>query len=46
MTRALEMCVLDDVNVRSLAGSGYESFAVVRCTGFMDGGLPMGSMSG
>jgi hypothetical protein len=40
------MCLLDGVNTRSLAGSGYESFAVVRYTGFMDGDLPMGSMSG
>ena len=42
----LEMLVLDGVNVRSLAGSGYESFEVVRFTGFMDGDLPMGSMPG
>ena len=46
VTRGLEMRVLDDVNARSLPGSGYESFAVVRYTGFMDGGLPMGSMPG
>ena len=46
MARGLEMYVLDDVNTQSLAGSGYESFAVVRYTGFMDGALPMGSMSG
>ncbi len=29
VTRGLEMCVLDVVNTRSLAGSGYGSFAVV-----------------
>ena len=37
MARGLEMRVLDGVNARSLAGSGFESFAVVRCIGFMDG---------
>ena len=37
MARGLEMCLLDDVNTRSLAGSGFESLAVVRCIGFMDG---------
>ena len=46
VTRGLDRCVLDDVNARSLAGSGYGSFAVVRCTGFMDGVLSMGSMPG
>jgi len=46
MTRGLEMHVLDGVNTRSLAGCGYESFAVVQFTGFMDGGLSMGSISG
>jgi hypothetical protein len=46
MTRGLEIRVLDGVNARSLAGPGYESFAVVRYTGFMDGDLSMGSLSG
>ena len=46
VTRGLEMRVLDDVNARSLSGSGYGSCAVVRYIGFMDGDLPMGSMSG
>ena len=46
VTRGLEIRVLDGVNVRSLAGSGYGSFAVVRFIGFMDGGLPMGSIPG
>ena len=46
VTRGLDRRVLDDVNTRSLTGSGYGSFAVVRCIGFMDGGLPMGSMPG
>jgi hypothetical protein len=36
----LEMCALDGVNTRSLAGFGCESFVVVRCTGFMDGDYP------
>ena len=40
------MRVLDGVNARSLAGFGWESFAWVRCTGFADGGLPMGSILG
>ena len=40
------MRVLDGVNARSLAGFGWESFAWVRCTGFADGGLPMGSIPG
>jgi hypothetical protein len=31
------MCVLDDVNARSLAGSGCESFEGVHWTGFTDG---------
>ncbi len=46
VTRGLDRRVLDGVNALSLAGSGYGSFAAVRCTGFMNGGLPMGSMSG
>jgi hypothetical protein len=46
MERGIEMCVLDGVNSRSLVGSGYESFTVVRCTGLMDGDFPMGSMPG
>ncbi len=46
MARGLEMRVLDDVNARSLAGFGWESCAWVRCTGFADGGLPMGSIPG
>ena len=40
------MRVLDGVNARSLAGFGWESCAWVRCTGFADGGLPMGSIPG
>jgi hypothetical protein len=40
------MRVLDDVNARSLAGFGWESFAWVRCNGFADGVLPMGSIPG
>ena len=46
MARGLEMRVLDGVNARSLAGFGWESGAWVRCTGFADGGLPMGSIPG
>ena len=46
MSRGLEMRVLDDVNARSLASLGWESFAWVRCTGFANGGLPMGSILG
>jgi len=46
MGRGFEIHVLDGVNVWSFTGSGYESFAVVRYTGFMDGGLSMGSVSG
>ena len=38
------MRVLDGVNALSFAGFGWESFAWVRCTGFADGGLPMGSI--
>jgi len=34
------------VNTWSLAGFGWESFAWVRCTGFTDGVLPMGSIPG
>ena len=40
------MHVLDGVNTLSFAGFGWESFAWVRCTGFADGGLPMGSIPG
>ena len=46
MERGLEMSVLDGVNTRSLASLGWESFAWVRCTGFANGGLPMGSILG
>ncbi len=46
MTRGIDRRVLDGVNTRSLAGFGWESFAWVRCTGFTDGGLPMGSIPG
>jgi hypothetical protein len=46
MTRGLEMRVLDGVNAWSLASLGWESFAGVRCTGFANGGLPMGSILG
>ncbi len=46
MTRGLEIRVLDGVNARSLVGFGWESFAWVRCTGFANGGLPMGSILG
>ena len=46
MGRGLQMRVLDDVNVWSLVSLGWESFAWVRCTGFADGGLPMGSILG
>jgi hypothetical protein len=46
VTRGLDGRVLDGVNVRSLAGFGWESFAWVRCTGFTNGGLPMGSIPG
>ena len=38
------MRVLNDVNVWSFAGFGWESFAWVRCTGFVDGDLSMGSI--
>jgi hypothetical protein len=38
--------ILDGVNAWSLAGFGWESFAWVRCTGFTDGVLPMGSIPG
>ena len=37
MTRGLDMCVLEGSNSWSLPGSGCESFAGVRCTGFVDG---------
>jgi hypothetical protein len=46
VTRGLDWRVLDDVNAWSLAGFGWESFAWVRCTGFTDGDLPMGSIPG
>ena len=46
MARGLDMRVLDGVNALSFAGFGWESFAWVRCTGFADGGLPMGSIPG
>ncbi len=46
VTRGLVRRVLDDVNVWSLAGFGWESFAWVRYTGFTDGVLPMGSIPG
>jgi hypothetical protein len=46
VTRGLDRRVLDGVNAWSLAGFGWESFAWVRCTGFTDGGLPMGSIPG
>ncbi len=46
MTRGLDMRVLDGVNAWSFAGFGWESFAWVRCTGFTDGVLPMGSIPG
>jgi hypothetical protein len=34
------MCALDGVSTRSLPGFGFESFVVVRCTGFMNGDCP------
>ena len=37
MTGGLEMRVLEDANVRSVTGSGCESFAGVHCTGFVNG---------
>jgi hypothetical protein len=46
MVRGLDRRVLDGVNVWSLAGFGWESFAWVRYTGFSDGGLPIGSIPG
>ncbi len=46
MARGLEMRVLDGVNARSLVSLGWEFFAWVRCTGFANGGLPMGSILG
>ena len=39
MTRGLEIRVLEGVNARSITGSGCESFAGVRYTGFVDGDL-------
>jgi hypothetical protein len=46
VTRGLDRHVLDGVNVWSLTGFGWESFALVRCTGFTDGVLTMGSIPG
>ena len=46
MARGLDMRVLDGVNALSFVGFGWESFVWVRCTGFADGGLPMGSIPG
>jgi hypothetical protein len=46
VTRGLDRRVLDGVNVWSLVGIGWESFAWVRCTGFTDGDLTMGSIPG
>ena len=40
MTGGLEMCVLEDVNVRSVPGSGCESFTRVHYTGFVNGDCP------
>ena len=40
MTRGLEIRVLEGANVWSIAGSGCESFAGVRYTGFLDGDCP------
>ena len=40
MVRGLETHVLEGDNVWSIAGSGCESFAGVRCTGFVDGDCP------
>ncbi len=37
VTRGIETCVLDDVNARSFAGSGWGSFGGVHYTGFTDG---------
>ena len=34
------MSVLEGANVRSVAGSGCESFVGVHCTGFVDGDCP------
>ena len=36
MTRGLEIRVLEDTNSWSITGPGCESFAGVRCTGFVD----------
>jgi hypothetical protein len=53
VTRGLDRRVLDGVNTCSLVGFGWETeeymgsrFAWVRCTGFTDGVLPMGSIPG
>ena len=40
MLGGLEIRVLEDANVRSFAGSRYESFAGVHCTGFVNGDCP------
>ena len=40
MTGVFEMLVLEGANARSVTGSGCESFAGVRCTGFVDGDCP------
>ena len=37
MVGGFEMRVLEGASARSDAGSGCESFAGVRCTGFVDG---------
>jgi hypothetical protein len=44
------MCVLDDVNTRSISGSGCGYFAGFRCTEFVDGDclwdLSLGHLTG
>ena len=40
MTKGLEMCVLENANTWSIAGSECESFGGVRFTGFVDGDCP------
>ncbi len=40
MAGGFEMSVLEGANARSVEGSGCESFAGVRCTGFVDGDCP------
>ena len=37
MVRGIEMSLLEDANVRSIAGCGCESFGGVHCTGLLDG---------